>query len=168
MGRAEATRDDTSQSHRGAAVDSRNLASSLRRVGQRVTPQRLMILSAFRGGEHLSADEVFARVAPVMPAINRSTVYRTLEIFRDLGVVSETDLGGGVRRFELLDKRHHHLICHTCGAMIDVDDQLVAPLRELLQSRYGFTATIDHLALFGRCAACRAAATPDQSGPNPS
>lgn len=139
----------------GAASES--LAERLRRAGQRATPQRLMILGAFRPGEHLSADEVFARVERHLPAVNRSTVYRTLERFRDLGLVSETDLGEGVRQFELLDGRHHHLVCHDCGARIDLDDALVAPLREAIRERYGFAAGVDHLALFGRCAGCATA-----------
>lgn len=133
------------------------LASWLRAVGQRVTPQRLLILGAFaRPGEHLTADEVYARVGPLMPAVNRSTVYRTLELFRDLGLISETDLGGGVREFELLaGGRHHHLICRDCGEMLELDDDLVRPLREAIRTRYRFEALIDHLALFGRCATCQ-------------
>ena len=129
-------------------------SARLRRVGQRVTPQRLVILGALRPGEHLSADEVFARVEPHLPGVNRSTVYRTLELFRDLGLVSETDLGAGARQFEPLDGRHHHLVCRHCGEALELDDVLVAPLREAIRARYGFAAGIDHLALFGRCAAC--------------
>lgn len=133
------------------------LAARLRAIGQRVTPQRLLILSAFsHPGEHLTAEEVFDRVGPLAPAVNRSTVYRTLELFRDLGLITETDLGGGVRHFELLDgDRHHHLICRHCGGMLLVEDELVAPLRERVRERYGFDVTIDHLALFGWCAHCR-------------
>jgi Fur family ferric uptake transcriptional regulator len=133
------------------------LATLLREAGQRVTPQRLMILGAFaRPGEHLTADEVFARVEALTPALNRSTIYRTLELFRDLGLISETDLGGGVRHYELLDDgRHHHLICRDCGAMIELDDALVEPLRQRIRDRYGFAACIDHLALFGWCPACQ-------------
>ncbi|HKG24065.1 MAG TPA: Fur family transcriptional regulator [Thermomicrobiales bacterium] len=132
------------------------MAARLRAVGQRVTPQRLMILGAFaKAGEHLTAEEIVARVGPLSPAVNRSTVYRTLELFRDLGLISETDLGGGVRHFELLDDgRHHHLICRDCGAMLVLDDDLVQPLREGIQERYGFSPTLDHLALFGVCAYC--------------
>ncbi len=130
------------------------LAERLRQVGQRVTPQRLVILGAFRAGEHLSADDVYARVAALLPAVNRSTVYRTLEVFRDRGLVSETDLGGGVRQFELLEGRHHHLICQVCGAVLQLDDELVRPLREAIRDRFGFDAAIDHLALFGCCAEC--------------
>ena len=132
------------------------LAGRLRAAGQRVTPQRLVILGAFTPGEHLSADELFARVESLLPAVNRSTVYRTLELFRDLGLISETDMGGGVRQFELLDGRHHHLVCQSCGVVIELDDALVKPLRDAIADRYAFAAGIDHLALFGRCVACAA------------
>lgn len=136
------------------------LSALLRSAGQRVTPQRMVILAAFaQPGEHLSAEEVLARVGPIVPAMNRSTVYRTLELFRDLGLISETDLGGGVRQYELLyDARHHHLICRHCGATTDLDDADVEPLRAAIAGRYGFAAGIDHLALFGLCAHCQAAA----------
>ena len=86
---------------------------------------------------HLAADEVFARVEPLLPGVNRSTVYRTLELFRDLGLVSMTDLGGGARQFELIDDLHHHLICHRCGAILELDDALVDPLRDGIRDRYG-------------------------------
>ncbi len=132
------------------------LTARLRRAGQRVTPQRLVILEALEQGHHLSADEIFARVEVRMPAVTRSTVYRTLEAFRDAGFVSETDLGHGVRKFELLgEARHHHLVCHVCADILDLDDAVLQPLRDLIATQYGFTAGIEHLALFGYCAACR-------------
>ena len=145
------------------------LAARLRAAGQRVTPQRMMILGAFaEPGEHLTADEVYARVESFSPAVNRSTVYRTLELFRDLGLISETDLGGGVRHFELLDDgRHHHLICRECGGMLVLDDVLVQPLRDGIRERYGFVAKVDHLALFGVCAFCRPAAAEIEAKPTP-
>lgn len=135
----------------------RELVARLRAIGQRATPQRLLILGAFRDpGEHLAAEEVYERVGRLSPAVNRSTVYRTLELFRDAGLISETDLGGGVRQFELLGYgRHHHLICRQCNTMAELDDDVVAPLRDQLKQQYGFEATIDHLALFGTCAHCQ-------------
>jgi Fur family ferric uptake transcriptional regulator len=137
------------------------LAGRLRRAGQRVTAQRLVILRALSTGEHVSAEEILGRVEHQAPAVNRSTVYRTLELFRDLGLVSETDLGGGVRRFELIDEqRHHHMICHRCGAIAEFDDALLEPVKQALRDRYGFTAAVDHLALFGWCAACAGQARP--------
>ena len=143
------------------------LASRLRAIGQRATPQRLLILGAFANPEeHLTAEEVYERVGPLSPAVNRSTVYRTLELFRDLGLISETDLGSGVRHFALIDsQRHHHLICRNCGTMLEFDDDLVAPIRAAAEERYGFAVTIDHLALFGWCAVCRRATeTPAEPG----
>jgi Fur family transcriptional regulator, ferric uptake regulator len=143
---------------------TRSLADRLRRVGQRVTPQRLVILAALRPGEHLAADEVFARVEPLLPGVNRSTVYRTLELFRDLGLVSMTDLGGGARQFELIDDLHHHLICHRCGAILELDDALVDPLRDGIRARYGFAPAIDHLAVFGFCSVCARVTDSRESG----
>lgn len=130
------------------------LADRLRRVGQRVTPQRLVILGALQQGAHLSADEVFARVEQQLPGVNRSTVYRALDLFSDLGLVSTTDLGGGARQFELLEQPHHHLICHRCGGVMEMQDALVSPLREAIQAAYGFSPIINHLALFGFCREC--------------
>lgn len=134
------------------------LAARLRAAGQRVTTPRLLIRGALTPGQHVSADDVFAQLEHLAPAVNRSTVYRTLELFRDLGLVSETDIGAGVRVFELLEEtRHHHLICQRCGKLDTMDDSVVAPLRGIIHERYGFDPIIDHLALFGLCAACRAA-----------
>lgn len=131
------------------------LADQLRRAGQRVTPQRMVILGALLPGGHLAADEVFARVEGQLPGVNRSTVYRTLELFSELGLVSVTDLGGGARRYELLAQPHHHLICHRCGMAIEMDDALVEPLREAIRAHYDFSPQVDHLALFGFCTACQ-------------
>ncbi len=148
----------------GSESRSAELAERLRAAGQRVTCQRLVILEALEPGAHLSADDVYARVESSLPAVNRSTVYRTLELFRDIGLVSETDLGGGVRQFELLDERHHHLICRACGDLIEIDDDLVAPLRTALRDRYGFVAGIDHLAIFGLCDFCKRQAGAGETG----
>ena len=132
------------------------LVHLLRSADQRATPQRLMILSVLQDAEnHLTADEVYQRLGPMSSALNRSTVYRTLERFRDAGIVSETDLGGGVRVFELLAKhRHHHLICSRCNGMIEMDDETVEPMREAIRQRYGFEPRVDHLAIWGVCVGC--------------
>lgn len=132
-----------------------DIAALLRERGQRPTPQRLMILSVLaEHGDHMTAEKVFEQVRREYPAINLSTVYRTLEAFRDLAIVSETDLGGGVRQFELLGRPHHHLICLSCNHIAEMDEVLLTPLREELRARYGFAARLDHLAIFGACRAC--------------
>lgn len=135
------------------------LAHLLRSADQRATPQRLMILAILQDADnHLTADEVFQRLGPMSTALNRSTVYRTLERFRDAGIVSETDLGGGVRVYELLAiHRHHHLICHRCNGMVEIDDVTIEPMRAAIRARYGFDPRVDHLAIWGVCADCIAA-----------
>jgi Fur family ferric uptake transcriptional regulator len=135
---------------------SDDLVHLLRSANQRATPQRLMILSILQeADDHLTAEEVVQRLGPMSSALNRSTVYRTLERFRDAGIVTETDLGGGVRVFQLLEvQRHHHLICRHCNGMIEMDDAAVESMRANIRTRYGFVPQIDHLAIWGLCAAC--------------
>ena len=163
MGKRDETRACGGAGASAEAAPLTSLAQRLRAAGQRVTTQRLLILGAFAPGEHLTADEVFARVEPLTPIVNRSTVYRTLEFLRNLGLLSETDLGGGARHFELLGVgRHHHLICRECGQIAVLTDEVIDPLRAAVRERYDFDPRIDHLALFGRCGACRAAASADE------
>jgi Fur family ferric uptake transcriptional regulator len=116
-----------------------------------------MILSVLaEAGGHMTAEAVYENVRREYPYINLSTVYRTLEMFRDQGIVSETDLGGGVRQFELLDRPHHHLICLSCGQILELDAAVLVPLQEHLLAKHGFHARLDHLAIFGYCRDCAA------------
>jgi Fur family transcriptional regulator, ferric uptake regulator len=134
------------------------LHERLRAGGQRLTPQRLLILELlYVHGDHVTADELFEQARARYPYLNISTVYRTLELLRDVGIVSETDLGDGRRHFALLsDDRHHHLICLSCGYVQEVEDGLFDPLRRELRAGYGFEPRIDHLAIFGVCSGCAA------------
>jgi Fur family ferric uptake transcriptional regulator len=133
-----------------------DIADILREKGQRLTPQRLMILTTLvEPGGHMTAEAIHERVRHTYPYVNLSTVYRTLEMLRDQGIVSETDLGGGTRQFELMKQRHHHLICLTCGRMQDLDHALFVPLHDHLRATFDFEARIDHLAIFGTCRECR-------------
>ncbi|MDI3341857.1 MAG: Fur family transcriptional regulator [Sphaerobacter sp.] len=142
----------------GDTQEVRELQDMLRRAGLRVTPQRMMVLAALAAGEgHLTADEIFDLVRREYPFLNRSTVYRTLDLLVELGLVAATDLGEGVRQFELVGAApHHHLICQRCGATAEIADELLQPLRTRLAEEYGFEARMDHFAIFGLCRACRA------------
>jgi Fur family ferric uptake transcriptional regulator len=129
----------------------------LKKQGYRLTPQRLMVVSAIENSEdHISADEVYSQVVTRYPNVNISTVYRTLELLKRLGLVTETDLGGGRVRYHPANKgHHHHLICQECGAMIDLDESLLKPLEEALLLEHNFIADLRHLAIHGRCVKCR-------------
>ncbi len=122
------------------------------------------------GSGHLTADEIMRWTAERYPAINLATIYRTLDLLTSVGLVTQTDLGNGVAHFELVgDSLHHHLICEHCGAMMEVDDALLAPVRERLLRDHGFRASARHIALFGTCKYCleksRGKELPIQSAP---
>ncbi len=136
---------------------SRGIVDVLKKQGYRLTPQRLMVVSAIESSEdHISADEVYSQVVTRYPNVNISTVYRTLELLKRLGLVTETDLGGGRVRYHPANKgHHHHLICQECGAMIDLDESLLKPLEEALLLEHNFIADLRHLAIHGRCVKCR-------------
>jgi len=136
---------------------SGDTASKLREQGYRLTPQRMMILSAIENSNsHISAEEIYRQVVAQYPHVNISTVYRTLELLKKLGLVTETDLGEGLVRYHSADKgHHHHLICRECGAIIDLDDSVLGTLKDTLLREYKFIADLRHLAIFGHCEKCR-------------
>jgi Fur family transcriptional regulator, ferric uptake regulator len=138
------------------AVHSGDMSGKLSEKGYRMTPQRMMILSVIEGTqEHISAEEIFAKVLATYPHVNISTVYRTLELLKKLGLVTETDLGGGRFRYHPAEKgHHHHLICQGCGSITDLDESELFPLKESLLAKYKFVADMKHLAIMGMCTKC--------------
>ena len=135
----------------------RDIAGELSKQGYRMTPQRMMILSAIENSDdHISAEEIYAQIVAKYPNVNISTVYRTLELLERLGLVTKTDLGEGRVRYHPADKgHHHHLICRECGAIIDLDESLLTSLKSTLLREYKFSADLRHLAILGRCVNCR-------------
>ncbi|MFC2012011.1 Fur family transcriptional regulator [Chloroflexota bacterium] len=135
---------------------SHDMVSELSEQGYRLTPQRMMIISAVeRSDYHISAEEIYSQVVTRYPNVNISTVYRTLELLKKLGLVTETDLGEGRVRYHPADKgHHHHLVCQECGAIIDLDESFLSPLKSSLLKEYKFSADLRHLAILGRCVNC--------------
>jgi len=133
------------------------IANKLSELGYRLTPQRIMVLSAIEDSDdHISAEEIYTQIVAKYPQVNISTVYRTLELLKRLGLVTETDLGGGRVRYHPAEKgHHHHLVCQECGAIIDLDESVLSSLKDTLLREYKFIADLRHLAIFGRCANCR-------------
>ena len=132
------------------------IANQLGELGYRLTPQRIMVLSAIEDSDdHISAEEIYAQIVAKYPQVNISTVYRTLELLKRLGLVTETDLGGGRVRYHSVEKgHHHHLVCQECGAIIDLDESVLSSLKDTLRREYKFIADLRHLAVFGRCVNC--------------
>ena len=135
---------------------SRDIAGRLSKQGYRLTPQRMMILSAIESSDdHISAEEIHTQIVEKYPNVNISTVYRTLDLLQKLGLVTATDLGGGRVRYHPVEKgHHHHLVCRDCGAVIDLDESLLASLKDALLREHGFIADLKHLAIMGRCVNC--------------
>ena len=133
------------------------IANKLSELGYRLTPQRIMVLSAIENSDnHISAEEIYAQIVVKYPNVNISTVYRTLELLKRLGLVTETDLGGGRVRYHSAEKgHHHHLVCQKCGTIIDIDESTLARLQDVLLHRYNFSAELRHVAIFGLCEKCR-------------
>lgn len=105
---------------------------------------------------HITAADIYERVQARYPHVNKSTVYWTLELMKGLRLVVESDLGGDRLYYHHAKKRHHHhLICKRCGRIIDLDEAVLAPLKELLASKYNFLPEIKHVAVFGHCLNCR-------------
>jgi len=133
-----------------------DIVSKLSELGYRLTPQRIIILSAIENSnDHISAEEIYAQVMAKYPHVNISTVYRTLELLKRLGLVTETDLGGGRVSYHPAEKgHHHHLVCQECGATIDLDESVLSPLKSALLRKHHFIADLKHLAIQGRCVKC--------------
>lgn len=131
-------------------------ATVLRRVEMKLTPQRLMVLTALRHASgHLSAADVFEQVRTAYPYVDISTVYRTLNALKQMRLVTETDMGAGDLAYEWARERHHHLICSGCDSVTELDHLYLQRLGADLLATHGFAADLDHFAIFGRCAACR-------------
>jgi Fur family ferric uptake transcriptional regulator len=132
-------------------------AGILRAAGQKVTPQRLLILACLRhAGGHVTAAQILEEARRSYPYVDASTVYRTLAAARDLRLVSETNLGGGDNLFEWLGAhRHHHLICRQCGQVASLEESHLDVLAATLEHETGFRADLDHIAFFGLCKQCQ-------------
>ncbi|GIW06196.1 MAG: transcriptional repressor [Dehalococcoidia bacterium] len=131
-------------------------AALLRSRGLRVTPQRIVILDAIAGAhDHFSAEDIHSAIADDNPGINLSTVYRTLETFERHHLVRRTDLGLNRIVYHWSGRApHHHLVCHACGRIIEIDDDALQALTRELERRYGFHADLQHQSVFGHCANC--------------
>ncbi len=135
-------------------------AALMRKRGFRVTPQRQIILDAIcEGGGHTTPEEIYRRVHAKAPAINRATVYRTLDFLCELRLVVAMRVGDQTY-YEIAGERpHHHLVCRSCGAIIQLDSTLLEGLVASIDKKHHFYVDMDHVGLFGLCEDCRRAET---------
>ncbi|MQA88026.1 MAG: transcriptional repressor [Streptosporangiales bacterium] len=128
----------------------------LRARGYRVTPQRQLVLEAVTALQHATPEEVLEQVRRTAHGVNISTVYRTLELLEELGLVTHTHLGHGAPTYHAAaDADHVHLVCRECGKITEVSPAIADTLVQDLRAEQGFEPDIHHLTVFGRCAECR-------------
>jgi Fur family peroxide stress response transcriptional regulator len=130
-------------------------ARILREAGLRATPQRLAILREVLGRNHPTAGEIFEAVRHEFPTMGLGTVYATLNIMSDRGLLSVLPVADAVR-FDANVQPHANLICNHCGSIVDFDDcdDVLAQLRERTSTGAGFAFSAERLDLYGTCAQC--------------
>ncbi|MGZ4446382.1 MAG: Fur family transcriptional regulator [Nocardioides sp.] len=129
--------------------------AKLRGSGKRLTPQRELILRAVNELGHATPDEVLARVREDSAAVNVSTVYRTLEVLEELGLVRHAHLSDRAPTYHsVTDHEHFHLVCRNCHRIVSVGPGVLTPLLERLRAEHGFVADVGHLTVFGECEEC--------------
>ena len=136
---------------------SDDLRTALRQRGMRVTPQRVVLHRALRElDRHVTADELLESVAERLPNVSLPTIYATLELLEQLGMVRRVQRAG-TTLFEPRLESHHHLICTACGSIEDLDADLDTAALERAAAKHGFAQERIEAVVHGRCASCRAA-----------
>jgi Fur family transcriptional regulator, ferric uptake regulator len=140
---------------RAAPTHPDGLDNALRARGLRATPQRRLVLNAVQALGHGTPEQVCDRVQQAVPSLSLSTVYRTLELLEDLGVVTHTHLGHGPATYHpAAHSDHLHLVCRRCGAVGEADVAHARALAAAVLAGQGFHTDLSHLSLHGVCAHC--------------
>jgi len=114
------------------------------------------VLEAVTRLEHATPEEIYTDVRHTARGVNVSTVYRTLELLEQVGLVTHTHLGHGAPRYHLAaEAQHVHLVCRECERVTELEPSAVSALVTALDTEQGFETDVGHLTVFGRCAACR-------------
>ena len=134
----------------------------LHQDGKRLTPQRLKVLNLFENigsGNHLSAEEVHAKLIASNSKVSLATIYRTLRLLVQMGFLHELELSEGGHRYELLSNDfpdHHHLICIRCGRTEEFENDDVLEAGRIAAEKNGFTLIESSLNVRAICPKCSA------------
>ena len=127
----------------------------LRSRGHRLTPQRELVLAAVETLGHATPDEVYAEVRTHSDSINLSTVYRTLELLDELGLIRHAHLSDRAPTYHSARGHEHaHLVCRECHRLISIDRSEMEQALEPVAAKHGFAPDYGHLSVFGTCAEC--------------
>lgn len=131
----------------------------LNAAGLRSTNQRALILEVIRRGQgHLDADEVYRRARQKQPRLSLSTVYRTLQTLKELGLVEELHFDEAHHHYEIKPSaEHHHLVCLGCGKVVEFECPMSQKMKADISREKGFEVTSTEVRMTGYCSKCRQA-----------
>lgn len=141
--------------------DINKLKEKIKQRGYKFTPQRKAVFDVIveNEGKHLTAEDIYGYVKENNPDIGLATVYRTVLLLEELGIIYRIELNDGCSRFELAHEnethRHHHLICTNCGKVLEVEDDLLENLESKIEEKYKFKIKDHSVKFFGLCSECR-------------
>ena len=128
---------------------------ALRSRGYKATPQRIAICRiALNSRAHPSAQQVYAEVNKIHPTVSLATVYKTLEVLRDLDLVREINFPKGQARFDSYMNPHINLICLKCGSIIDLDNKTIKEITRKVAAATKFKPTGQRMDVYGICQKC--------------
>jgi Fur family ferric uptake transcriptional regulator len=135
-----------------------DLHTFMERKGLRSTEQRRLIIDTlFDSTEHVTIDRLLEQVRAIDPRVGYATVYRTLKLLTESGVVQEHHFGDGHTRYELVDEdaHHDHLICLECGTITEFEEPAVEALQDRIAQRHNFEVSAHKHELYGTCSDCQ-------------
>jgi Fur family transcriptional regulator, ferric uptake regulator len=130
--------------------------ATLKARGLRLTQPRKMILDYIHDkGDHLTAEEIINYVHDNLPRVNKSTIYRTLELLEQNECVFKSASAGRTIYHHTEAGHHHHLVCSQCGKNIDCEEDLFTSVERSLGEKYGFSINFKHVVMSGLCKRCK-------------
>jgi Fur family ferric uptake transcriptional regulator len=137
------------------AINQTDVLELLRARGLRMTPQRRAIVATvMRAQGHISPTDVTRKIQREMPGVNASTVYRTLTLLEEVGVLQHTHLESGAEYHRAEEAEHTHLVCGNCGHDDPLSLKEAEALHTMIRSHHGFEADLTHFAITGLCSDC--------------
>lgn len=140
------------------AVSDKKLKESLdtlKETGVRITPQRHAILEyLINSMSHPTADDIYKALEGRFPNMSVATVYNNLRVFREVGLVKELTYGDASSRFDFTTTNHYHVICETCGKIVDFHYPGLDEVEQFASHVTGFTVKYHRMEIYGDCADC--------------
>jgi Fur family transcriptional regulator, ferric uptake regulator len=129
---------------------------TLKEKGLKLTPQRRLIVDIIHdAGAHLTAEDIIASVQKKMPGVNKSTIYRTLDLLEENGCVFKSEANERFIYHHAEEGHHHHLVCNRCGKIIECEENIFQPVENTVLKDYGFRIDFQHVVMNGLCSECK-------------